>query len=360
MIEIQKLSIKAGQFEVKECSLQLAQGKIHVLIGPSGSGKTLLLETIVGIRKADQGSITLLNKTITHEAPEKRRLAYMPQDYALFPHLNVHQNIAFGLQFADKLSIKEKDEKIDKLASLLDITHLLKRGVKGLSGGEKQRVALARALAVDKPILLMDEPFSSLQESMAESLSVLLLDIMKSMDLTILMTTHQRDHAYILADYIHLMSDGVLYQSIAKPYLHKVPIRKEIAGLLGINNTMSVEFEPSMNKNFAISADLQGKVELPNFSYPVQNQHCILGIHPIDVILFKELTGVPQNTPNTFIMVVERVLQKEQTQLFLLRHPKSGYLLKAERPLLDPHSERIEEGDRVHVQLPIGSIKLLV
>ena len=360
MIEIQQIVIKAGQFNVKDCSLKLTKSKIHVLLGPSGSGKTLLLEAIAGIRYIDRGSIHLFGKDVTSQGPEKRQLAYMPQDYALFPHLNVRQNIAFGLQYSKNVSASDKQEKIESLASLLDIGHLLHRGIKGLSGGEQQRVALARALAVDKPLLLMDEPFSSLHESMAESLSVLLLDIMQKIDLTILMTTHQRDHAYMLADYIHLMSDGILFQSIAKPYLPKVPIRQEIATLLGINNTFKVELTATSSTKMAYSADLEGLLELPYFAYPSPAPQVLLGIHPADVVIHKSKYMLQSNSSNEYRMKVDRILYKETTQLLLLRNPNTGYLLRAERPIQNNTIEPVDVGEDVVVKIPVEGMKLLV
>jgi ABC-type sugar transport system ATPase subunit len=211
MIVIKDLSVRLGRFKLKDINAEIREGEYFVIVGPTGAGKTVLLETIAGLHPVQKGSISIDGLDMTAMPPEKRLLGYMPQDYALFPFLNVRENIAFGLERTNR-PMRGFDGKVDHLAHILGITHLLDRNVKRLSGGEKQRVALARALAPEPRMLLLDEPMSSLDVRTAKYLRLELKRIHNELGITSLHVTHNLLEARELADRMAIMNQGEIEQ----------------------------------------------------------------------------------------------------------------------------------------------------
>jgi iron(III) transport system ATP-binding protein len=191
---------------LKRYSLTLQAGETVCILGPSGCGKSSLLRVIAGFETIDAGAIylndTLLSSATHTVAPEHRRVGFMFQDYALFPHLNVAQNIGFGLK---KLSAEARDQQVQALLKLVDLEPYAKRFPHELSGGQQQRAALARALAPKPDILLLDEPFSNLDADTRERLIVELRTILKQTGVTTLMVTHSHSEAVALGDRIERM-----------------------------------------------------------------------------------------------------------------------------------------------------------
>jgi iron(III) transport system ATP-binding protein len=191
---------------LKRYSLTLQAGETVCILGPSGCGKSSLLRVIAGFETIDAGAIylndTLLSSATHTVAPEHRRVGFMFQDYALFPHLNVAQNIGFGLK---KLSTQAREQQVQALLKLVDLEPYAKRFPHELSGGQQQRAALARALAPKPDILLLDEPFSNLDADTRERLIVELRTILKQTGVTTLMVTHSHSEAVALGDRIERM-----------------------------------------------------------------------------------------------------------------------------------------------------------
>jgi iron(III) transport system ATP-binding protein len=191
---------------LKRYSLTLQAGETVCILGPSGCGKSSLLRVIAGFETIDAGAIylndTLLSSATHTVAPEHRRVGFMFQDYALFPHLNVAQNIGFGLK---KLSAEAREQQVQALLKLVDLEPYAKRFPHELSGGQQQRAALARALAPKPDILLLDEPFSNLDADTRERLIIELRTILKQTGVTTLMVTHSHSEAVALGDRIERM-----------------------------------------------------------------------------------------------------------------------------------------------------------
>jgi len=215
MLEIRELCLKAGSFSLHNISLILNDLQSHVILGPTGSGKTLLLESIVGFRKPEAGSVTLNGKELLSLPVERREMSYVPQDLALFPHLSVEANILYALRMKG-----DRDGRKRALAeSLIDsvrIRSLLMRSTRHLSGGERQRVAFVRALATGYRYLLLDEPLSALHEGMRKELWFLLRELQQKYELTILMVTHSLEEAFFLGNEVSVMIDGTIHQSGSK------------------------------------------------------------------------------------------------------------------------------------------------
>ncbi len=209
MIELRKVSIVAGEFALRDISFKVEDGQYAVLMGKTGSGKTTVLESICGLRKVTGGKVILDGREVTHLPPAKRHTGFVPQDLALFASMTVRQH----LEFAPRRHGFEKQrlaEKVEELSGLLGIGDLLGRRIRGLSGGEAQRVALGRALAYEPPVLLMDEPFSALDEWTREEMYTLLKEVRASTGVTVLHITHSKAEAKILGDRLFVLESGGL------------------------------------------------------------------------------------------------------------------------------------------------------
>lgn len=209
MIEVRGLSVRLAGFGIEGLDLEVGEGEYLVVMGPSGAGKTLLLQCVLGVVRPASGRIIVDGRDVTHAPPELRGFSYVPQDYALFPHMSVFDNIAFGLR-ARGLGGEEVRSKVGGLAEVMGISHLLSRKPATLSGGEKQRVALARGLVVDPKALLLDEPLSALHRAMREELQAFMRKLHEELRFTALHVTHDIVEASYLGDRVALMYGGRL------------------------------------------------------------------------------------------------------------------------------------------------------
>lgn len=229
-----------GALEVPQAlrgvSLQMAPGEIGVLLGPSGCGKTTLLRAIAGLERPNAGRILVGDDEVFHGErswsmpPEDRRIGMVFQDFALFPHLTVMQNVGFGLP---RLSRDERDARVMSLLALVGLSDLAKRWPHQLSGGQQQRVALARALAPNPRLLLLDEPFSSLDIDLREHLAFEVRAILKQAGTTALFVTHDQLEAFALGDKVGVMHDGQLAQWAAPYTLYHEPATRFVAEFVG-------------------------------------------------------------------------------------------------------------------------------
>jgi ABC-type sugar transport system ATPase subunit len=199
MIELSSVTIRIGDFQLKDLSFRIDAGQYAVVMGKTGIGKTTILEAICGLRTVHSGRILINGVDVTRWTPADRNVGYMPQDLALFPSMTVREHIEFAMKVRSRPA-KEMAERVTELASLLEITPLLDRRIKGLSGGESQRVALGRALSFRPGVLLLDEPLSALDEETRVTAQGLLKNLNKVTGVTILHVTHNQEEADALGD----------------------------------------------------------------------------------------------------------------------------------------------------------------
>lgn len=239
MLELQAIGKRLGAFRIAELSLEVMPGEYFVLLGPSGVGKTVLLEMIAGLIRPDQGRILWIGQDITRTPPEKRRFAMVYQDYALFPHLNVEQNIGYSIRVSG-LGRKQAAQRIRPVAEMLQIEGLLSRRVASLSGGEQQRVALARALVSSPQLLLLDEPLAALDTTSRIRLRKELKQIQQRTATTLVHVTHDLDEAMSLGDRIGVMLQQRVHQVGTPEELFRHPSDYEVARFLGMRNVLAV------------------------------------------------------------------------------------------------------------------------
>jgi iron(III) transport system ATP-binding protein len=236
-LAVQQLEVRypgQSQAAVRNATFGLKAGDIGVLIGPSGCGKTTLLRAIAGLEKAQAGRIDLKGQTVgsaeQHTPAEQRRIGMVFQDYALFPHLNVRENVAFGLF---KLSRSARAERVQEVLHLVGLPDLADRYPHELSGGQQQRVALARALAPRPQLLLLDEPFSNLDIDLRERLAYEVRAILKAAGATALFVTHDQLEAFAIGDVIGVMHQGQLQQWDSAYALYHRPQTRFVAEFIG-------------------------------------------------------------------------------------------------------------------------------
>ncbi|WP_041277555.1 ABC transporter ATP-binding protein [Desulfotalea psychrophila] len=234
MIKISQLTNNFPDFSVGPVDLTVDTGEFFVLLGPSGSGKTVLLESIVGVRRPDEGKIILNGVDVTKLAPENRKVGIVYQDQALFPHLSVRENIYFGLRY--QRQIEKKTFSLDMVIDTLGLRVHLDKSPQALSGGERQRVALARALAIQPRVILLDEPLSALDPCFRGEIQRLLKELHSSLGTTFLMVTHDFNEAFYLADRVGVISKGTVKQVGTINDVFLQPQNVEVGKFVGMKN----------------------------------------------------------------------------------------------------------------------------
>ncbi len=223
---------------IDNISLEVYSGEFFSILGPSGCGKTTLLRLIAGLESPDIGEIHLKGKPITSVPPYQRDVNMVFQNYALFPHMNIYENISFGL----KLKGMKKSEISDKVSRILEMVNLHKmehRKPKQLSGGEQQRVALARALVNEPSVLLLDEPLGALDLKLRKQMQIELKDLQKRLGITFIYVTHDQEEALTMSDRIAIMSCGRLEQLGTPSQVYEEPKTEFVANFIGISNIFS-------------------------------------------------------------------------------------------------------------------------
>ncbi len=240
-LQIKNVSKSFGSKTVlKDIDVLIKDGEFVTLLGPSGCGKTTLLRIIAGFEKADAGEVILSGEVISNKSPAHRPINTVFQSYALFPHLNVFNNIAFGLK-SRKVPKDEIEKRVNAMMEMVNITDLKNEMPATLSGGQKQRVALARALVNEPDILLLDEPLSALDANLRKKLQVELKEVQKKTDTTFIMVTHDQDEAIAVSDRVLVMYKGAIVQNGTPEDVYEHPVNRFVATFMGECNILESE-----------------------------------------------------------------------------------------------------------------------
>ena len=290
MIKIKNLSVSLGNFNLYNINLEIEEKSFFVLMGPTGAGKTVLLEAIAGLVPVKSGSIFIGNRDVTALPPEQHGVSIMYQDHSLFPHLNVMENIRYGLRY-HRIEKAETERRIDGLVGQLGLASILARLPLNLSGGELQRVSLARALAVNPKIVLLDEPLSALDPNFRYELRNMLKKIHKTTDVTFLMVTHDFGEAISLAEKAAIMDGGCIVQSGTVDEIFQKPCCNFAADFVGMRNIFPVQFKGTTAKTGSINIELGRKIEDDSGHIAIRPEDIVLSREKIDSSMRNSFRG---------------------------------------------------------------------
>ncbi|MGI9952719.1 ABC transporter ATP-binding protein [Moorellaceae bacterium AZ2] len=270
MLEVDNLEVRLPSFTLKGISFNVYEGEFFFILGPSGAGKTVLLETLAGLHHPWQGRILMEGKDITFLPPEKRPIGIVYQDYALFPHLTVEENIRYALRFRRP----KTDFTWRKWVDVLGIGSLLSHYPHTLSGGEKQRVALARALAAYPRLLLLDEPLSNLDPALRGEIGKELKRLNRDFGLTVIMVTHDFSEVFSYGERVGVLFEGQMVQVGTPEEVFRAPTSPEVARFVGLNNLIPLEWEGG-------EWYMLGRPVNPGYDFPPGR--LLAGVRPEDV-----------------------------------------------------------------------------
>ncbi len=311
---------------VNAMTLDVADREFIVIVGPSGCGKTTTLRLIAGLEDTTNGKITIDNKVVNDIPPDKRNLAMVFQNYALYPHMTVFQNMSFGLK-CRKYSKSEITKKVKNTANLLGIEHLLDRKPKDLSGGQRQRVALARAIVQNPKVFLFDEPLSNLDAPMRLTTRAELKSLHRRLQTTIIYVTHDQAEAMTLGDRICVMDKGIIQQVAPPMEVYENPVNRFVAGFLGTPPMNFFDGRIDFKQDTPIFTMDDTRLELPKRlkGNPAirHGKQVVLGIRPEHLSL-SPINGQTENKIKANIEVIEPL--GDRTHIYLTRASKQNLI----------------------------------
>ena len=338
-------SFKTGK-AVDDLTLKVEAGEIVAVFGPSGAGKTVLLRIVAGIHEPDGGAVRIGGRDMTRESPEVRGVGMAFQNFALFPHMSAFDNVATGLTATERDGTLIK-AKVDAVAKMLKITHVMGHRPKELSNGQKQRTALARALVAAPKVLLLDDPLRNVDAKLRYEMRLELPNLLRRSGSAVLYVTQDYKEAMALADRIVVMIDGRVVQDAAPELVYDKPANVAIARLFGDPTINLVDIAPALESAGVAAASLaNSRVHLGRGFGHVAGHGCILGLRPEDLALADEPTpdsipvDVMASTPlNERLVLLTRTLDGQEILVSAGEPPLGGRATG--RAYLDFISERI-------------------
>ncbi|MBL7107993.1 MAG: sn-glycerol-3-phosphate ABC transporter ATP-binding protein UgpC [Candidatus Cloacimonetes bacterium] len=337
---------------VKDVNIIAEDKEFVVLVGPSGCGKTTTLRMIAGLEDITKGTISISDKIVNDVLPKDRDIAMVFQNYALYPHMTVYQNMAFALKLR-KMPKNEIDKNVKSAANLLGINELLKRKPKQLSGGQRQRVALGRAIVRNPKVFLFDEPLSNLDAKLRVQMRAEIIKLHKKLETTIIYVTHDQVEAMTMGNKIVVMKDGIVHQIDSPINIYNHPNNKFVAGFIGSpainffdgklkNDGKKLLFETS---GFSVEIPNKFKKHLSNFD----GDSVIMGVRPEDVYHkpYSTLAEIPAEIKAT-VEVVEPLGSEFIINLFAGENKFTGRIEPKEEPKMGSEIDIIFDLKRAH------------
>ncbi len=288
-ISIQSLSKRFGAVRaVDDVTVTIKRGEFFSLLGPSGCGKTTLMRIIAGFEEATSGDVYLDGQAMGHTPPHRRPVNMVFQNYAIFPHLTVHQNIAFGLR-KDRLPKDQVNRLVEEALVMIKLQGYGARRADQLSGGQRQRVALARALIKKPKVLLLDEPLGALDKKLREQMQLELRALQKSVGITFVFVTHDQEEAMTMSDRIAVMSDGKVLEVGAPTQLYDRPRTHFVADFLGSMNFFEGQVTRTSNTAAQVETEHLGSIRVNKGDLPIApGKDVVVGIRPENVTVSTE------------------------------------------------------------------------
>jgi putrescine transport system ATP-binding protein len=346
-VRLDKLTKKFGDFvAVDDVSLNIYRGEIFCLLGGSGSGKTTLLRMMAGFETPTEGTISIDGVDVTASPPYERPVNMMFQSYALFPHMSVQKNVAFGLK-QDKVSKAEIDDRVAEILKLVRMEQLAKRMPHQLSGGQRQRVALARALVKRPKLLLLDEPLAALDRKLREHTQFELLNIQETLGVTFVVVTHDQEEAMTLASRIGVMNHGEIVQVGTPSEIYEYPSTRFVADFVGSVNLFKgrlIEDEPDYVR--VASDELGGTFHVGHGVSAAPDAIVWVALRPEKIEISRE--SPDGEGDNRVQGVVSEIAYRGDQSVYLVRLA-SGRQVRVTRPntLRQGSGDRIRWDDRV-------------
>ena len=318
------------------------RGEFISLLGPSGCGKTTLLRVIAGLLSPDTGSVSVGGKDITRVPAHKRNIGVVFQSYALFPHLNVAENVAFGLE-AQGTAKSEIGERVGQALSLVRMDAYADRRISELSGGQQQRIAVARALVVRPTLLLLDEPFSALDRNLRETMQIELRDLLRQQNITSIFVTHDQEEALVMSDRIAVMNAGRVEHFGTPTEIYRHPQTPFVLEFVGQSTRLAGRVTQADAEGLLVETSV-GPIRAPG-ALPLGTQ-VIVGVRP-------ELVDVGSNSPeggNTLSLELADAVYLGSKTMLYFNAPERGDRILAEVPRLTQMPTR---GTRLDVSWPV-------
>ncbi len=331
---------------VRDFNLTIADEEFMVFVGPSGCGKTTTLRMIAGLEEISDGILKIGDRVVNDVPPKDRDIAMVFQNYALYPHMNVHQNMSFGLRLR-KTPKPEIERRVGEAAKLLQIDHLLERRPRELSGGQRQRVALGRAIVREPKVFLMDEPLSNLDAKLRVEMRASISKLHRRLGVTTVYVTHDQVEAMTMGTRIVVMKDGLIQQVDSPINLYDKPVNKFVAGFIG---------SPAMN--FMIGNVQSGRLVSPQFDLeptgelaqkikPYEGKKVYVGIRPENLGL-RGMTTIAEG--KNLIKVQVEVVEPLGAETHILASVGGDQTIVAR---VDPHA-RVVAGDQIELVADLG------
>ena len=291
--DVVKIYDGADKPVVPKLNLEIADKEFIILVGPSGCGKSTTLRMIAGLESISSGELYIGDRLVNKVPPKDRDIAMVFQNYALYPHMSVYKNIAFGLTLRN-VPKDEIDKRVHEAAKILDLEHLLERKPKALSGGQRQRVALGRAMVRNPAVFLLDEPLSNLDAKLRTSMRSEIARLHRRLDTTFVYVTHDQTEAMTMGDRIVVMKDGLIQQFDTPKVLYDTPCNLFVAGFIGSPQMNFLDVQIVKEGNRLLAVLNQDELEIPaakvDALLPYVGKTVILGVRPENFLSFDKLT----------------------------------------------------------------------
>jgi spermidine/putrescine ABC transporter ATP-binding subunit len=321
---LELLAVRKAYGEVAalhEISLRVAEGTLLFLLGPSGCGKTTTLRIVAGFIRQDGGQVRIRGQNVDGVPPERRNLGMVFQNYALFPHLTVFQNVAFGLRMRKVLPSAVR-ERVRRALELVRLGGMEERYPRALSGGQQQRVALARAVVIEPELLLLDEPLSNLDLKLREEMRSEIRGLQRALGITTIFVTHDQDEALTMADEIVVMKDGRIVQVGTPTALYARPATRFVAHFIGESNLEAGKVEGQAGPGM-VRVDAGGLPVLASSTTPwIPGDAVAVAVRPERIRL--EAGRPASGSPNAFAGTVEECIFRGATRRYRVRLPHGG------------------------------------
>ena len=344
-----------GVTAVSDFCLEIKDKEFLILVGPSGCGKTTTLRMIAGLEEISEGELFIGDKLVNDVAPKDRDIAMVFQNYALYPHMTVFDNMAFGLKLR-KTPKEEIKRRVEEAARILDITHLLDRKPKALSGGQKQRVALGRAIVRKPMVFLLDEPLSNLDAKLRATMRTELTKIHQRIGTTFVYVTHDQTEAMTLATRIVVMKDGLIQQADTPQNLYDYPINLFVAGFIGSPQMNFVEcvLEEKGNGLYLTFGENSVKLPADKANNPALKDYIdkevIMGIRPEDIY---DGASYVESMPDSVIETDVEVTELMGAEIYLyLRTGEESFIARVD------NKSKARAGDVIKVALDASKIHI--